>query len=728
MTKTLDNMPLEIRTSAISRKNSWVARFVMVSHARMRQLLLAVIDLTTRALLVWWFMGLIPMLSDMYDNSRWGQIALLSFLSLTGVLVYLLDLVLHKPLAQRGWPCLSAPDTMAFAGDLRANPISFAIKHGVAWPALLLAVLWYITASYKAGGLHLPVFSEFVLIAASFVLGLFAVAMDVYSPGFGFIVPRHDEVHSDNSSGLNRSAISTQTPASSTPEHNDYHLPVQAKRVSISFKDIYGMQDLKDKLSQASRNILYSSEEKQEPQRNGILLHGEPGNGKTVFAEALAGEMNIPIIQLTYGDVASKWLGEMPRVISNVFAYAKRSEPCVLFIDEIDSFITSRDQASGNSEDLKITNTLLTEIVNIRSHRVVLVGATNYLKNLDVAAIREGRFDFKIEVTPPDETARLGLLSHGLKKHAATVQVDKEILQSVASRWNGFSVSRILAIVKALPEVMNTRGSHRVQYEDWITALREVQGRRGRLPHDAKSLSDLILPKHTHEAIAMVASRLKEVHKIEALGGTLPTGVLFHGPSGTGKTAAARAFAKHAGWSFLSAAGPDLLADRKALDRLFAEAKDLRPTIVFIDEADDVLRNRQYSAAPDICNKLLVLMDGVEDRVKDVVIVAATNNPEQIDPALLRPGRFTEKIEFAAPPHSELPGFMSSWLNTRKVALDSRLTLIDISDLFEGQTIANIEGALQYALNKSISEHNGAGNPVITRDHVNAAAKVVLAL
>ncbi len=105
-------------------------------------------------------------------------------------------------------------------------------------------------------------------------------------------------------------------------------------------------------------------------------------------------------------------------------------------------------------------------------------------------------------------------------------------------------------------------------------------------------------------------------------------------------------------------AGPDLLADRRAIDRLFTKARDVHPTIVFIDEADDVLRSRKISATPELCNKL-VLMDGAEDRVKDVVVIASTNHPDQIDPALLRGGRFTEKVEFSAPPAQELPRFLS---------------------------------------------------------------------
>lgn len=494
----------------------------------------------------------------------------------------------------------------------------------------------------------------------------------------------------------------------------------------MRFADIFGMQPLKDKLLHPARAVLTDRADGVEAPRNGILLHGEPGNGKTVFAKALAGELQVPFIQLTYGDVSSKWVGEMPRVISNVFAYAQRSAPCVLFIDEIDSFVTSRDQASGNAEDLKITNTLLTEMVNLRAHRVVLVGATNYLKNLDAAAIREGRFDFKVEVTPPDEPARLGLLEQGLRKHVPGALADAEVLRSVARRWNGFSVSRIVAVTKAIPSVLGAPPDQTITYDHWMAALREVQGRNGRVPTDTKSLGELILNANTRSALELVATRIRDAHKIETLGGSLPTGVLFHGPSGTGKTAAARALAKEAGWAFLSVAGPDLLADRKALDKLFAEARDLRPTIVFMDEADDVLRNRQLSATPELCNKLLVLMDGTEDRVKDVVVIAATNHPDQIDPALLRAGRFTEKVAFSAPPAQELPRFLADWIKSKRATLSAELDVFDLADFFQGHTIADIEGVMQYALNLSIAQHKSGGQPEIQFTDVRMACQVVL--
>lgn len=726
MQKTFREMPPAVANSALRYRDTWYSRPLVNLSLRLKVILGVASWLGWWVLALWWLVGLTPFFESAFASTRPALVAALAVLMFAALVHFYFELLLHKPLAERGWPCV-APIEPLFAGDIRQYGVKVIFKGGAAGPAIVFGALLSVSILYASRNGAPVVMADVWFAAAALGIGALGVILDLYPPSLGVHIPTWQEFFAVRAEQERREKQAQAVQSTQDARDQDYALPVSAKQSKIRFDDIFGMQALKDKLIEPAQAVLADRPDAKDSPRNGILLHGEPGNGKTVFAEALAGELQVPIIQMTYGDVSSKWVGEMPRVISNVFAYAKRTAPCVLFIDEIDSFITSRDQASGSSEDLKITNTLLTEIVNLRSHKVVLVGATNYLKNLDAAAIREGRFDFKVEVTPPDEPARLGLLGQGVKKYAPELDVDQDVLVSVSKRWNGFSVSRLMAVTKALPAIMSDKNGQALGFEHWMLALREVQGRKGRVPSGTKKLNELILPVDTKDAIGMVASRLRDVHKIEAFGGTLPTGVLFHGPSGTGKTAAARALAMEAGWAFLSVAGPDLLADRKALDRLFSEAKDLRPTIVFIDEADDVLRSRQFSSTPDLCNKLLVLMDGTEERVKDVVVIAATNHPDQIDPALLRSGRFTEKVEFAPPPASEVPRFLSGWIKSRKVHLADDIDVFDLADAFDGRTIADIEGALQYALNKAISEHAASGRPVITKEHVHAAARVVLA-
>lgn len=725
MNKTLHSMPKAIYSSALAARDTWYSRPITRCAEWLDYASLLTSAISKWVVGFWWLLGTIPPLAETFAASRGYILGYFVGLVLLAFLAFVCNIAIRKPLAETGWPCV-APIEPTFAGSLRVNGLREAFTAGAAWPALIFGTLLMFSAGYAAKEGNPIVWADVGYAAMSLAIAIAAILLDLFPPTFGVKIPSWNEFHAARAEHERRRTEAQPTQTNSPARDEDYHLPVSAKQVSMRFADIFGMQPLKDKLLHPARAVLTDRADAREAPRNGILLHGEPGNGKTVFAEALAGELQVPFIQLTYGDVSSKWVGEMPRVISNVFAYAQRSAPCVLFIDEIDSFITSRDQGSGNAEDLKITNTLLTEIVNLRAHRVVLVGATNYLQNLDAAAIREGRFDFKVEVTPPDEPARLGLLELGVRKHAPGALADAEALRSVAKRWNGFSVSRIVAVTKAIPSILGDQPSQAITYDHWMAALREVQGRNGRVPTDTKSLGELILNANTRSALELVATRLRDAHKIETLGGMLPTGVLFHGPSGTGKTAAARALAKEAGWAFLSGAGPDLLADRKALDKLFAEARDLRPTIVFIDEADDVLRNRQLSATPELCNKLLVLMDGTEDRVKDVVVIAATNHPDQIDPALLRAGRFTEKVAFSAPPAQELPRFLADWIKSKRATLSAELDVFDLADFFQGHTIADIEGAMQYALNLSITQHKSGGQPDIQFTDVRMACQVVL--
>lgn len=504
----------------------------------------------------------------------------------------------------------------------------------------------------------------------------------------------------------------------------EYATPVEARVPRLKFASIQGMTALKHQMLVAGAAIL-QQRTADEPPRNGILLHGEPGNGKTVFAEALAGELGVPIVTLTYGDVSSKWLGEMPRLLSNCFAYARQHAPCVLLIDEVDSFIRNRDGAL-HAEDVKVANTILTEVVALREHQVVLVAATNYLAALDPAAIREGRFDFKVEVTAPDQEARIGLLREGMRRHLPNVTVDDTALVAIARRWPGFSVSRLMAITKAVGDHLTAREGSRVGFDDWLAALRRVQGSKGQVPASTKRLQDLYLEAGTREALASIAHRLRDVHRVESMGGTLPGGVLFYGPPGTGKTVAAQALALESGWAFLPVAGPDLLTDREALAKLYRRACDLRPALIFIDEADDILRQRAMSATPDVVNRLLALMDGSGARIPDVVFLAATNHPDDVDPALLRAGRFTEKICFHAPSDDQVARAVQAWLQAKHVELHG-LSVRDVVELLSGRTMADVNGAMQYALNRAITGWTGVQRPAIQLRDIEAAARTVLA-
>lgn len=494
---------------------------------------------------------------------------------------------------------------------------------------------------------------------------------------------------------------------------------------SITLDDIYGMVDTKSRLKRAAVEIT----EGEAGARNGILMYGEPGNGKTVFAKALAGELDLPLITITHGDIASKYINESTENLMQVFRDAKAQAPCVLFLDEVDSLMKSRENSlSTNQEAGQIVNTLLTEMINLRSHRVVLMAATNYLAQLDAAAIREGRFDYKIEITPPDKDARIGILSSALVDRFPSNAIDDEGMVRAAVRWEGFSVKRIQSVAEELADMRKESAIAKVDFDTLQVALRRVQGKRGSLPANTKTVDQLILTDSVRKQIRGIARRMKDVDLVERRGGTVPAGLLFFGPQGTGKTECARALAKHSGWAFLATSGNDLISNSQELDRLVKEAKDIRPCIIFIDEADDVLQNREMSGVTTVTNKLLTVMDGAAGKTPDILFIAATNHPDRVDPAALRGGRFTEKVSFQLPDHAGLTSFIAAWLDSSKASFEGGLDAHTLAVILGEVSIANAQAVLQEAVNQMIGRTDEGGDFTVTQADVQSAKQAVLAL
>lgn len=502
----------------------------------------------------------------------------------------------------------------------------------------------------------------------------------------------------------------------------------RATRSKVDFSRIVGMADLKRRLLDAGREIVTAQAGKKQA-RNGVLLYGEPGNGKTFFAEALAGELKLPLISVSNSDLASRWINNTTENVSKLFADARAQAPCVLFIDEIDSLITSReDSGAGYEEGPRITNALLTELVDMRSHKVVIMAATNFLDKLDGAAIREGRFDFKVEVTPPDKAARTGLIKASMRDFAG-VTLAPAALEQASARWDGFSVARIRAVIE---EAGREAVAHKIiviDYPALQAAMRQIQGNQGdRLPENTPHVEELTMDQAQRSKLLGIAHRMENIEEIEGLGGSVPTGVAFYGPPGTGKTLTVRALAKTTGWALISTSGSDLMATTNAIDKLVAQAKNIRPVIVFIDEADDVLGHRRGAGGvATVTNKLLAAIDGAKGKAPDIVWVAATNHIDEMDDAALRGGRFTEKIEFREADLEGATALADEWMRNTKAPLDEDLSLSDVAALLEGESPANIKAVLQQSVNTMIERraHSGVESSV-SIDDVIEARKVVL--
>ncbi|WP_175425490.1 AAA family ATPase [Trinickia violacea] len=490
------------------------------------------------------------------------------------------------------------------------------------------------------------------------------------------------------------------------------------------------MAETKRRLLRAALDILEGDDGNDEP-RNGILLFGEPGNGKTLFAEALAGELAVPFLPIAFGDTASKWINETPEKIKAVFRTSLEAGACVLLIDEIDSFLKPRDNgANVHSMDRDIVNTMLTEIVNLRGSKVILVAATNFIDQLDTAGIREGRFDFKIEIPPPDLKARVNLIGHSICNHLGPKTVARATAEVLAGRWEGFSASRLSSLGRQLRD-MHRDGefSGLVTFDIAMRAMRLLQGRRGQLPENVKAVDDIVMPTASRNVLHDLAYRMREVHRLERLGGCLPRGLLFYGPPGTGKTQAAMALAKASGYAFLKTTGADLIARPDSWERLVREARDIRPAIAFIDEADDILVDRRYSNVVSLTNKILTTLDGAGGGIRDVIFIAATNHQDRMDPAALRGGRFSEKVRFDVPDSADLRRYINATLGRIAKRRYSVIlgTFAQCMAELSGRSIADADAVISEAVNRAATRAIRENIAEIRPADVAAAARSVLA-
>jgi transitional endoplasmic reticulum ATPase len=510
-----------------------------------------------------------------------------------------------------------------------------------------------------------------------------------------------------------------QAPGETTPQQA-YFLDDRVLRARFSFDAITGMAETKSRLLSAARDILANPAQA----RNGILLSGEPGNGKTMFAEALAGELQIPFFSISYQDVASKWVNETPEHVKAAFAKATRLGQAVFLIDELDGFIPTKKDAHHMSRDL--TNTMLTEIVRLRGTRIILVGATNDLEWLDGAAVREGRFDFKVEVPPPDAPAREALLSRSVFQVLGPNALSIPVLKSLATRWEGFSTARLMAIGPQLRDMRREGlfGNGPVSFDIAMQAMRRIQGSRGHLPEKVKAVEEIIMPEGSRDALKRLALRMRHVHRMEQLGGALPRGVLFYGPPGTGKTQAAMALAKSSGWALLKTTGPELLASHSAWSQLYRQAKNLRPCIVFLDEAEPALSSRlAMPAVASATNRILASIDGADGRMPDVLIIAATNHPQALDPAVLRGGRLEQKIRFDVPSRESLSAYIHSQLKFKagSTFVVSRQAVECVITALAGRSIADTDAALQRLIDEAAERYIESAATTITVADVRAA-------
>lgn len=491
----------------------------------------------------------------------------------------------------------------------------------------------------------------------------------------------------------------------------------EALPAKLTFDDLAGQEELKTKLWDAAQT--WGNNGKKDG-KNGIFLYGVPGTGKTAFAEALAGEVGMKIMKVNVGSMASRYINQTTEQLQDIIDSALRQAPCVLFLDEVEAIFPDRSRIErGDSEESKVVGSFLSSIEKLRAGKVLIIAATNYKDRVDAAVIREGRFDFHVEVTVPDFEARKGLVLNTLKK--AGKEVEPGVLDRLARRWAGFNVPRIQEATRRAAGFATTNVVGMVEF---MRGLRDVQGNKAGVSETALGLSDLYFDDALKARLESLAATFSKSDEIEARGGSVPKGVVFYGPPGTGKTTMAQALAKASGWAFIATSGKDILSSAGKLAEIRRKASDLRPAIVFIDEADDILGDRRMSGMKMHTNELLATIDGAGEPMHDVVWIIATNDVDSLDDAVIR--RFPTKIELPVPGIEALTRMVRDWAAKHAEIIHGEVEewSTQVAMALEGLAPSVVKNILDSALNTEAATSVLRGDPMsITLEEVLEARR-----
>ena len=407
----------------------------------------------------------------------------------------------------------------------------------------------------------------------------------------------------------------------------------------------------------------------------GVLLYGPPGTGKTLLAKAVANESNAHFISISGPEIMSKFYGESEARLREIFKEAKEKAPSIIFIDEIDSIAPKREEVTGEVER-RVVSQLLSLMDGLEARgKVIVIAATNRPNAIDPALRRPGRFDREIEIKVPDKRGRLEILQIHTRNMPLDTDVDQDKVAGVTHGFVGADLEYLCkeAAMKCLrrvlpelnledeklsPEVLNKLIVTMSDFENAVkevmpSAMREVYLESPDIPWSAIGGLEEV-KRELQEAVEWP---LRYPDLYTKLGHTMPKGVLMHGPSGTGKTLLAKAVATESEANFISVRGPELLSkwvgeSERGIREIFRRARQAAPCVVFFDEIDSIAPTRGMGGdsmvTERVVSQLLTELDGIQ-ALSGVVVIAATNRADMIDPALLRPGRF-DKIVFVPMP------------------------------------------------------------------------------
>ncbi len=528
---------------------------------------------------------------------------------------------------------------------------------------------------------------------------------------------------------------------------------------SVNYEDIGGLdrelEQVREMIELPMRHPELFRQLGIEPPK-GVLLHGPPGTGKTLMAKAIANEIDAYFTTISGPEIMSKYYGESEEQLREIFDEAEQQAPAIVFIDELDSIAPKREEVSGDVER-RVVAQLLSLMDGLEERGdVVVIGATNRPDALDSALRRGGRFDREIEVGVPDRTGRLEILQVHTRGMPLAESVDLEDLAESTHGFVGADVETLTkeaamnALRRIRPEIdldaeeidAEVIESLRVTSNDFKEALKTVE------PSAMREVFAEVPDVTWHDVggLESTKERLRETIQwplrypevFETMDLTAAKGVLLYGPPGTGKTLLAKAVANESDSNFIPVKGPELInkyvgESERGVRKIFSKARENAPSIIFFDEIDSIATERGRSSGDSqvterVVSQLLTELDGIE-ALEDVVVIAATNRPDLIDRALMRPGRLDRHVNVPAPDTDARRAIFE--VHTRDKPLAEDVDLDDLAERTDGYVGADIEAVCREAamaasreLIQTVDEEDVAEsvkNALISQEHFEAA-------
>jgi len=452
----------------------------------------------------------------------------------------------------------------------------------------------------------------------------------------------------------------------------------------------------------------------------GVLLHGPPGTGKTLIAKAVANESGASFYTINGPEIMSKFYGQSEENLRKIFEDAEKNAPSIIFIDEIDAIAPKRSEVHGEVER-RVVSQMLTLMDGLKGRgKLIVIGATNIPDSMDPALRRPGRFDREIRIDAPDRDGRKEILQIHTRGMPMSEDCDLDQLADITYGFVGADLmalareSAMSALRRYLPEIdlekpipAEILEKMEVTMDDFKNAHRGIEPSAMReffveVPKvswgDVGGLEGV--KQNLREAVEWPLTQ-PEVFK--RMGIEAPRGILLYGPPGTGKTLLAKAVANESKANFISIKGPEVMSkwvgeSEKAIRELFKKAKQVAPTIVFLDEIDSIAPRRgSYSGShvtESVVNQILTSIDGFES-MEGVVVIGATNRPDILDPGLLRPGRFDRLLLLPAPDKKSRIEIFK--IHTKGMPLTKDVSLVELADKCEGFSGADINGVCREA-------------------------------